>query len=197
MNWPVMRPALAAAVRAATGLPANNVVWKGTKEEAGWSPGGIVAKLSVSNIRSVGNDEERRVKYDAQTNTRTLTLSGARQFSFTVRIELQDESDTALRDVYADRMRVRVWRESVAKPLRAAGISVADIRPTVSVDGIRAQNRVLSVAVIEFLMNAAENDVDTTPGSAEWIAEVKSTGTLERPDGTTITVLEDTKRATP
>jgi len=197
MNWVAIRPVLKAAVQAATGVDVRSIIWKGTKEEAGWSQGGTVVKLSTSGERTVGCDEERRAKYDAGTNTRTLTLSGHRQFSFTVRIECQDESDTAVRDTLASRLRTRIWRDSITSTLRAVNVSIADIRPTVPVDNVRLQNRMLSVAVVEFLMNGVENDVDDTPGAADWIAEVHGTGTLTREDGTTFTVPTDTKRVTP
>lgn len=196
MNWAAMRPALLSAVQAATGIDAKSVVWKDAREAAGWSKNGVVAKCSISGIKTIGCDEERRASYDAGTNTRTITLCGVRQFSFTVRIETQDGSDSGVVDILADHLRTRIWRDSILTSLRALDMAIADVKDTQKLD-VMLQGRALSVAVIEFVMNGVENDVDDSPGAADWIAEVSGTGTLTDTDGTETTLPFDTKRATP
>lgn len=190
MNWPVMRPALLSVVQAATGI--KSVVWKGSKEEAGWSSTGIVAKCSCSSPRVIGCDTERRAKY--ANGVRTKTLCGPRQFTFTVRIETQDQTDAGIALNLADRLLVRVWREANATVLRTAQMSIANIKITQAIDGIVLQGRTVSIAVVEMIMNGVENDVDDTAGAADWIAQVSATGSLTREDGTVESVPELTKR---
>lgn len=192
MNWPAMRPALLSVVKAATGIDPACVVWKGSKEEAGWSKGGVVAKCSVSAPRVIGCDTERRNKY--ANGTRTKTLCGPRQFTLTVRIETQDQTDASIAVNFADRLVVRCWREVNTAMLRAAAMSIANIKITQTIEGIVVQGRTLSVAVVEMVLNGVENDVDDTTGAADWIAQVGATGSLTREDGTIKSVPELTKR---
>lgn len=192
MNWVVMRPVLLSVVKAATGV--ETAVWKGSKEEAGWSKAGIVAKLSISSgPKSLGCDEERRNSYDADTDTRTKTLCGPRQFTLTVRFETQDGSDEGIAQTYADRLRVRIYRAANNAALRAAEMSVANIMPSQPISVV-LQGRALSVVAVDLVMNGVENDVDDTAGAADWIAQMSGVGTLTRDDGTTKTEPVETKR---
>lgn len=193
MNWPGIRPALLSVVVQTTGLPVSCVVWKGSKEEAGWTSGGVVAKCSILAPGQFGRDDVR-ASYDATSHTRTVTVSGARKFTFSVRFETQDGSDSGVALVYADRLRARVRRRSIGDALLAAEVSLATINDTQTIDGIKLQGRVISVAAIDLIMNGVENDVDTTQGAGDWIKQASMTGTLTDTDGTQTTVPELTKR---
>jgi hypothetical protein len=193
MNWAAIRPALLSAVVQTTGLKPSCVFWKGSKEEAGWTSGGVAAKCSIASPGAFGRDEIRS-SYDAVTQTRTVTISGARRFTFTVRFETQDGSDSGIAVTYADRLRARIRRRSIADALRAAEVSVATIQDTQTIDGVKSQSRVLSVAVVDLIMNGVENDVDTTEGAGDWVKQASMTGTLTNADGTKTTVPELTKR---
>jgi len=193
MNWPVIRPAILSAVVSATGLAPSCVFWKGSKEEAGWTSGGVVAKCNILSPGQFGRDESR-AKYDPNTQTRTVTNSGARKFTLSVRFETQDGSDSGVALVYADRLRTRIRRRSIADALLAAEVSVATMNDTQTFDGIRMQGRIISVAAMDLIMNGVENDVDTTQGAGDWIKQASMTGTLTDTDGTITTVPELTKR---
>lgn len=187
MNWPVMRPAILAAVKDASGVAV--AVWKGSKEEAGWSPTGTIAKLSVGLPRDIGSIG-RRASYDPNTGVRTVTHCVAKQFSLAVRFETQDGTDAGFATMLADRLVSRIYRTHTCVALRAVDLSTVDAATVQVLDGVKIQGRVISVAIVELTMNGVENDVDDTAGSADWIEEVTTQGTLTRPDGTTTTINE-------
>lgn len=168
MRWDLIRPVLKSVVESTTGLTAAGAVaWKGSKNEGGFRPQ-VVANLSIGPVSGVGNDEER-ASYDAGTNTRTVTRCGQRTFTMTVRIETQDQGDASIAMVYADRLRVRMMRDSIASQLLAVGVAWADMHPTQTLEGVKVQGRTLSVAIVEVVFNGVENDVDDTAGASDWI----------------------------
>ena len=55
--------------------------------------------------------------------------------------------------------------------LRAVGVSIADMQPTQTID-FKHQDRDLSVAVIDVLMNGVSNDVDDSAGAGDVVESV-------------------------
>lgn len=184
MDWATMRPALLAVVQSATGLTDPGAcAWKGSKDAVGRRPP-VVANLSCSGAGGVGVDEQRGV-FDGGTQMKDITISGSRTFSLTVRIETQEQTDSGIASVFADRLRARIRRDSVYSQLSAVGLAVADIVKTQTIDNVIVDGRVLSVAVVEILLNAAENDRDDSAGSGNWINRVTGASQyLTNPDGT-------------
>jgi hypothetical protein len=184
MNWAAMRPAIVDAVQQATGLSMPGaVVWDGTMQASEWRPP-VIVNLGQPTVLDVGSDEERRSFTATPTPARTITRSGMRQINLVVKIETQDQSDAAVALIYADRLRVRLGRQSVIETLRAAGLTVANVGNSIPVRTIR-QGRVLSVYATEMLFNAVENDTDDTVGASNWIEDMTGQSQFKDPDGTT------------
>lgn len=180
MNWAVLQPAIRAAVQASTGLVMNGgVEWDGSSAATALRPP-VVANLSTGSVLAVGQDEEREA---TAAPDRTVMISGQREIHVTVKIETQNQADDAIALVYADRLRVRIQRQSVVDALASAGLALADVSATTKVNVTR-QGRVLSVYITELTLNAAENDVDDTPGAGDWIEKVTGQSHFTNPDGT-------------
>jgi hypothetical protein len=184
MNWDAIRNALKLAVQQQSGLTAPGAVeWKDQSSSAGWR-GPAVANMSHTGERTIGCDEVRGT-FNPGTQQKDILRCGNRQFDFTVRFEIEDASNTAIAAGYASKLRTRLFRPYVGEQLRAAGISIVDVKPTVAFD-FKQQDRMLSVAVVEITFNAAENDTDDSPGAGNWIQSVSAQGQWTEEDGSTL-----------
>lgn len=168
MNWVAIRPALVSVVQETTGLTqAGAVVWKGSPDAAGFRPA-VTADLSITGVQTIGCDEERR-KFNPTTQKQDVTRSGSRKVTMTVRFYTQDGTDSGIATTYADWLRVRAYRPSVKALLIPLNLTISDVGPTQTLDNVKIQNRVVSVAVVEVSLNATENDTDTSTGAGDWI----------------------------
>lgn len=169
MNWPAIRPVLLAAVQTVTGLTSGgSVAWRGSKEAS------VMRRypridLSVRSPVSLG-DEIRKVVRESD-GKKDVAVVGMRAFVFSIRIESDAQTDDGFALVYEERIRTRFMRDSIGEAFRAVGVSIADIQPTQTVD-FKLQDRDLSVAVIDVMMNGVSNDVDDTTGAGDVVESV-------------------------
>lgn len=179
MNWPVMRDALIAQVRAISGVDnERSVAWADSAEGAAFRAFPHI-DLSVRSVISYGDDESR-IDID-QSDEPTEYLSGPRRFTWTIKVEADGSSDDAL--TLADRIRARLRRNTVRAELASARMAIASIEPTQPLS-YKTDGRSYQVAVIDVLVNAVENDVDDSDEAGNTIrdAEVASEY-LTDPDG--------------
>jgi hypothetical protein len=168
-----MRPAMKSAVETMLGLASNGgaVDWKG-KRTAGYQRPGVRIDMTHTPGRALGEDEERRVNgTNPEVDDQIVTISGPRQFTWTIRCEADSQEDAAIASGYADKIRARLSRDSVRAALRAAGLAVVQVSKAQPVE-FKFQGRDYSVVVLDVVMNAVENDRDDTSGSGNWIKTV-------------------------
>lgn len=187
MDWGAIRPVLKSAVASCLGYtsPADmaRVEWKGKKQAAYGRGLGVRVDMSIGAVRGVGNDEQL-LEYSGTEDANIVTLSGIRQITWTLRVESDDQDDGTIAQVYADRIRIRLGRESIAATLRAVGVAVADVLLTQPMS-YRFQDREHSVVVMDVQLNGVENDRDDSIGAGDWIETINvKSETLYREDGT-------------
>jgi hypothetical protein len=172
VNLATIRAAIKTAVVAASGLSDSGAVeWKGAKESAYGRPL-IRCDMSLRSIRGVGGDELRR-EYNEDDDVQDVTICGQRQGTLTLRFETQDGSDSGIALGYATRAMARLMRPSNLETLRAAKVSIAGFESIQTFDNVKAQDRFLSVAVLDVQLNMAEVDTDDTEGVGEFIESVQ------------------------
>lgn len=191
MNWQLIRPALAAAIVQMTGLDPRLVVWKGTLAERSQVIGTRVV-LSTNSVVSVGIDETRREGSLNPLDDAMVTITGVRQFTWTVMIEAQNQGvgDTARELI--ETVRTRMGRQSTIDALGTVGIGLANDLAVTHTDYLES-GRMVSMAALDMLMNAVENDDDDTVDAGGWIGEVDVvSGLVKDTDGTTLgTITEE------
>lgn len=163
MDWTAIKAGLKSLVAQVSGLSEAGVVeWSDSPESATWRPSPRVT-LSARSVVGRGQDGVRISSPD-DNGDRTATLVGARSFTLVVKVE-SDDAVNADAKIYADRVRVRLKRKASLSALRGLGLAFVHVESTVDQELV-TQGRKLSVCVTDIRLNAAENDVDTTPGAA-------------------------------
>jgi hypothetical protein len=183
VNLATIRAALKTACVAASGLSDNGAVeWKGTKEASKLRPL-VRCDMSLRSIVPVGNDETRR-EYNEDDDVQDVTICGVRTGAWTLRFETHDGSDSGLALQYATRTMARLQRPSNADALNAANVAIANFSAITTLDNVKQNDRVLSVAVFDVALNLAEQDTDDTDGVGEFIESVAiETETLDNEAG--------------
>lgn len=172
MDWAAAQETLQQVVAAAAGLPASVVTWGGTPERNGWcDPNGATIALTVRRLESVIGEERRVMYLPGPPAARVVTLCGNRLLQVQAKVEAQDQRPAHDSVAIASRLRTLIRSRVHARCLRAVGLGVADILPTVHADYTDAQRRVVSVAIVELRLNAADNLIDTLD-AAPWIERV-------------------------
>jgi hypothetical protein len=165
-----MRAALKAAVLACSGLTAAGTVeWKGTKQAGVARPFPRV-NLSIASTKSIGVDEIRYAPgANPEVDDMTANICGPRTIIMTVRVESDDQADTGIANQIIDRILVRLGRKTQHDALYAANLSYADYSGVTVMDGIKLQDRILSVAAVDITFNAVENDMNTDDEAGNWV----------------------------
>ena len=86
-------------------------------------------------------------------------------------IECQRTTDLSDARQIADLIRIRLRRPSILAQLNAAGLSVSKFGPTTLLE-YAGSGHAVSRANLDVFLNAADQDIDNTLGSGDWIGEV-------------------------
>jgi hypothetical protein len=185
MDW---TPIYAALAQAATlsGIPASAIAWSDQPAAATWASGPTMA-MRISPERSYGWDEEERTDPPAPNPgnlPQTVNVAGQREFTWQIRVQVQNSDPATIAVRFLDRLRVRLQRTTTeTQILLPAGLAVIQIMPTVPIVNVK-DNRTISTHVMEVLMGAVENDLDDTLGAGDYIAQVGIlSNKLQSPDG--------------
>jgi hypothetical protein len=183
VNFSTIRAALKTACVAASGLSGDGAVeWKGTKE-ASYSRPLVRCDMSLRSIVGVGGDELRR-EYNADDDVQDVTICGQRAGTLTLRFETHDGSDSGIALGYAMRTMARLQRPSNQETLRNVKVALSGFSGITTLDNVKQNDRVLSVAVFDVALNMAEVDTDDTDGVGEFIESAAiATDTLDNEAG--------------
>jgi hypothetical protein len=103
---------------------------------------------------------------------------------WTLRVESDDQDDGTIAQFYADRIRIRLGRQSITNALNAVGVAVADVLLAQPLN-YKLQDREHSVVVMDVQLNGVDNDRDDTAEVGNWIETINvKSETLYREDGT-------------
>lgn len=184
MDYEAIRAALKVAAVSASGLSADGAVeWKGAAPAGVWRPE-LRCDMSIRSVSGVGDDEDQ-VVYNPDTDTQDVTQIGQRRFTWTLRFESPDGGDAGFALTYSERFRTRIFRQAILDALQtAAGVAIADLEATQVLENVKLNDRLVSVAVIDVLCNAAENDADDTADVGIIEQVVVESNTLDGEDGT-------------
>lgn len=201
MDWSAIRVALKAAVVSATGLLPQYVFFDGAPEATGWKGPSSVGwgsaplvepqlppctiELKIRQVATHGTDEARAL-YTAATvddpAERTINRAGGRRIVLQFKIESQAGTDALNCFAVESRLRARLRRKSIVAALQTAGLGMGKMSPAIAADYVKF-DRQMSVCIVELPIHAAENDMDDTTGTDEWIDSARATGTLTEPAG--------------
>ena len=187
MDFATMQEAFRTACRDAAGVDDADVYWFGTRDASAWHGSGTglaEMELRILSLASSGMDETRyKMDVDEDDNpVRYAYLCGNRRLVVQVKIEVSDQSPGASAVAIHERWRTRLRLKARLQALYGANLSVASIRPGVSVDRVD-QGCMYSVWVSDVILLAAELDIPAEPSSTGWIE--RASGTLETDQGTT------------
>jgi hypothetical protein len=151
-DWSLIRTTLGTWVTTVTGL---TTYWRRRPRPAHF--GDAYALLDIVGRRTVGNDEVIQ-EYDATAAAGSQIRRyqvGQRQFTLPIQIRTSRQADDNDALEYTSLIRDQVYLpETSDDEFRAADIAIARILSEVEIDA-RLDNRDLSVAQIDLLMNAA------------------------------------------
>ena len=105
-------------------------------------------------------------------------------------VQIRIESDTQAPGTdesvggLAGKLRTRLYRSGVLAALKAAGVALNSIGPSIERE-YKRDGRLIAVSITEVLFSAAENDTDTSTGAGDYIARVD----VKSFDGATPTLL--------
>lgn len=194
MNYATIQEAIRVAVRDALGFsdmndsgrPSHAVVWERSKEAGTYRPA-LRADLLLRAPVGVGTDETR-FEYDGGSDQNVPSQTGIRMLPVQIKIESDTQAPGAEESVggLGGRLRTRLYRSGVLAALRAAGVALNSIGPTIERE-YKRDSRLISVSITEVLFSAAENDTDTSTGAGDYIARVN----VKSYNGATPTLLAD------
>lgn len=199
MDWSAIRVAIKAAVVSATGLLPQYVFFDGAPEATGWKGpsstgwGSAPAfepqlppctiELKIRRVESPGTDEARADYTATPTPGRTINRCGPRRIIVQFKIESQAGTDSLNCFAVESRLRTRLARKSIGDALQAAGMGMGDMTPAIAADYVKF-DRQMSVCICEMPFHAAENDMDDTTGTNDWIESTRAIGTMADPSAT-------------
>lgn len=186
MDWPTIYAALRQAA-ALSGVAAASIAFADEPAAVTWGSGPTLT-MRISPERSFSWDEEERLDPPIPNPSnlpQTVTVSGQREFTWSIRAKVQNSAPGTIAEHYLDRLRARLQRTTTeTQILLPAGLAVIEVMPTTPVANVES-NRTVSTYVMDVRMGAVENDVDDTPGAGEFIQTVNiASNTLKNPDGT-------------
>lgn len=178
MDWSAIKGAIVQAVKDATGL--TDVIWQG--EPAGWRAATHIDLVLRSPV-AIGIDE-----YVHEFDGVGLEFTAAGQRRFTVSVRIESDSQTPGEESpghYSSRLRTRLRRPAILADLREEDVALSRIESTQEVEYTSPDDRQVSLAQTDLILLAAENDIDSSASTDEWIETVElSSDTIENVDGT-------------
>lgn len=180
MNFATLQAAMKAAIVSASGIASTRVRWAHESAAATWIAYPC-AVLQLKHPRAVGVDQIVYT-YDGGEDTLYPTHEGPREMLLEVKIETDTQVPGSDVMQIASDLVTRIRRESVRSAMLTAGLALATIEPVVYA-GYRSDDRMLSAAVVEMRLLAAETDRDSL-STGDYITDVSGVSeTLYGPDG--------------
>lgn len=151
-------------------IPPNAIRWMDEAQGSVWT-GSPALFLRISPTSTQGIDVES-VTAEGDSNPQVVTVDGQRRFTLSVRCESfeQDIASPEHAANIADTIRIRLKRTSTIAQWRGV-CALEAMQPTNRVP-YKNQGRNVSAYVIDLMMRTADQDIDTTLGSGDWIGEV-------------------------
>ena len=166
MNWSPIFDALSSIAQISGITDAGSINWGGLPgASTAFGANRLVMKLT--NVKPVGIDYEERTANGL--GDQIVTVVGQRTFTWQIRSESMSADPSVMGCTYLSNLEARLNRTSTESVLLAAGLAVVEIRPIVEIRQV-SQDRKISSYVLEVVMAAAENDIDDSPLSGEYIA---------------------------
>jgi hypothetical protein len=156
-------------------IPPNAIRWMDEAQGAVWTDAPALF-LRISPIQGQGIDTESIAGEGADDVV--VTVDGQRRFTLSIRCESfeQDFASPQHAANVADTLRIRLKRSSTIAQWRGV-CALESIQPTKRID-YKSAGRSVSAYAIDLMMRTADQDVDTTAGSGDWIGEAIITGAL-------------------
>ena len=155
MDWASVCTAIETAVKSASGL--TSVVWENRSQTY---TGPQVAKLSMSDIETVGIDDIRWADAAAPAVGQVETRVGWRRFGITVTVESQAQGATSAARAYAERLSTRIWFGSYQTAFDAVLLGLEDVSDVKEADRAR-DGRMVSVASVELRFSYTNVEADS------------------------------------
>ncbi len=190
MDWITLRAAIKASIVSASGLPESDVYFAGTAQATAWHgqetaawgftptvtlPAGVTVEIKIRQVKSEGEDEQRATFTAGSPDSRYKALVGSRKITLQLKIVSQQQVSSLDCFGVESLIRTRLKRSSIVDALQTAGLGVGGYGPAMHAD-YDDHGRKMSACIVEVPMWAAENDIDDTEGSADWIESVRGTG---------------------
>jgi hypothetical protein len=139
--------------------------------------------LSITSSTDVGTGERR--EYDPAANgglgAIVETMHGMRDFVLNVQARSFDVSFSTWAMTYLERIRTRIWRQSVMSALIENRIAPFSTGPITSVEG-KEDGHALSIANLDLFMRLSFEDTATL--NTGWFEKIELTSHIQKPDGT-------------
>lgn len=206
-----IRLAIAAAIgapdRIVMGKPQRAVEWEHRRTAARWTKG-VWADLSIHGWEDIGRDMTKSLLISVQDpdpgalpgTMRDMVVDacmGNRAFYTTVVIRSDSQEPGKLAVIYADRLRTRLGYQRIRNLYKSAGAGFSYMNVAWTNDGVGADERFLSEAVVDIQWVLGVTDIDEPDFAADYVGEVEAVGTLSTArNGTDVTVQIDTDPST-
>ncbi len=153
--------------------------WAGRSREMASPEYGHSLYLEVTTITGVGNDEERYEVDDTDPDNpiETNTSCGIRKINLQVRSECTENTDDNWCFAVLDRIYTRLWRQRYIDRLRDDGNAAFISSRVARIVPVAADGRVISCGVLDLVLYAGFNDIDTGP-NVGWIERVLLSSTV-------------------
>jgi len=161
LDWQTVRPALVTLFEGLT--DGAQVVWARDREPYVDPVGQAIVVLRVSNERDHGVDDRRYNDLNVAAPDPTLeeVIAGHRRVVVEARVESFDADDDRFAYNLSTAMRTRIKFSRNLAALRAIEFALAKVEQTQDIGGVVIDDRELSVAITEFVFNAAHATADT------------------------------------
>lgn len=177
------------------GTPVPRVEWENRSSAQRYQRGGPWVDLRISNVVGKGQDETRYEFLDNADPTlarNVPTYGGYRLFTVTVKIgsDSQEPVDSAV-STLAGKLRTRLRRRDILAVLQAANAALVTIGPTIDVDYVDHDGRMMSYAITDIRLATTEQDTDSD-SDGDWVESAAGEGTLTDIDDTELDADFDT-----
>lgn len=147
--------------------------WAGRSREMASPDYGHALYLEITTITGVGGDEQRYEFDDTDPDKPIITNTscGIRKINLQVRSECTENTDDIWCFAVLDRIYTRLWRQRYIDRLRDKGNAAFISSRVARIVPLKGDGHVLSCGVLDLVLYAAFNDVDSSP-QVGWIQRV-------------------------
>jgi len=168
IDWITVKPAILAALVAASGIVANNVGWY---DQSMPFNDFVLARVKLKSVSGLGVDEPR------YTDGQKLYYYGNRVIVITVYIDTLSQENGETSSYYIETLRTSLNKQGIKSLLRA--VNVAYINMSESVEGLfEDDGRVYSRASVNITLATSVYYQDTDSDVGDYIATADIEGTV-------------------